>query len=77
MNRYQLLKDNEDTIYLFVKAGILSYKVLRDMQIYESYCELQDDVSYNQIKYILLGEQYDLSEHSIELIIYNMQRKIT
>lgn len=76
MNRFQLLKENEDTIYLFVKAGILSYKIIRDMDIYQSYLELQEDVSYNQIKYILLGEQYDLSEHSIEFIVYNMQKDI-
>jgi DNA polymerase III delta prime subunit len=76
MNRYQLLKDNEDTIYLFVKAGILSFRILRDIDIYESYLEHDEEIKNNQLKYILLAEQYELAEKTIEQIVYSMQKDI-
>lgn len=76
MNRYQLLKQYENTIYLFVKAGILSYKVIRDMGIYSNYQELDEEIKNNQLKYILLSEQYELSEKMIEHIIYQMLQEV-
>ena len=76
MNRYQLLKKNENLIFQFVKNGILSYQIIRDMEIYERYDELGDEIENNQFKYLLLSEEHSLSEKSIERIIYQMNRVI-
>lgn len=76
MNRYQLLKDHEDTIYLFVKAGVMSYKTIRDIEIYESYVALEKEPIYNFIKYDILAEEYELSTKTIEQIVYQMQREV-
>ena len=73
MTRYEFLKNNEDIIFQFVKNGILSYQAIRDISIYERYNEL-DDVNNNQLKYIILSEEFDLSEKTIERIIYQMNR---
>lgn len=75
MNRYQLLNNNRDTIFTFIKNGILSYQINRDMEIYESYFLLEDELT-NEIKYIALGEQFELSNKRIQQIIYNMQKTI-
>lgn len=72
MNRYELLKKNEDVMFQFVKAGILSYQVIRDIEIYEAY--VSNDVNNNSMKYILLGEDYELSPRRIEQIVVNMQK---
>ena len=74
MNRYQLLKDNEDTIFQFVKSGIMSYQIIRDIEIYERYLEL-DEYS-NQMKYILLSEEFELGVKRIEQIIYQMMKQV-
>ena len=76
MTRYQLLKKNENLIFSFVKNGILSYQILRDLEIYEKYQELGDEINNNQFKYLLLSEEHSLSEKSIERIIYQMNRII-
>lgn len=71
MNRYELLKQNENIIFQFVKNGILSYMMIRDIEIYESFNEIEDDIT-KEMKYIILAEQYELSVKRIEQIIYNM-----
>lgn len=73
MNRYQLLKENDELVFQFVKNGIMSYQVLRDIQIFERYNEL-DEIKSNQLKYLLLGEEFELSDKRIEQIIYQMQK---
>jgi hypothetical protein len=75
VNRYQLLKQHEEIIYLFVKNGILSYQIIRDMEIYDSYLELDENIK--ELKYIELGEIYELSSKRIEQIIYQMERTIS
>ena len=75
MNRYQLLKKNEAINYKYVKNGILSYMIIRDIEIYESFITIPDTV-VKEMKYILLAEQYDLSTDRIKQIVYNMQTLI-
>lgn len=75
MNRYQLLKENENITFQYVKNGILSYMIIRDIEIYESFNSLEDNIN-KEMKYILLAEQYDLSTDRIKQIVYNMQTQI-
>jgi hypothetical protein len=58
MNKYEL--ENKQLIYQFVKNGILSYLMIRDIEIYETYLNLNDNIT-KEIKYILLSDQYELS----------------
>lgn len=76
MNRYDLLKKHEAITFQFVKNGILSYMIIRDIEIYEAYNAIDDNIT-KELKYILLAEQYELSVKRIEQIIYNMQSVIT
>lgn len=75
MNRYDLLKKHEAIIFQFIKNGILSYMMIRDIEIYEAYNAIDDNIT-KELKYIILGEQYELSVKRIEQIIYNMTNKI-
>ncbi len=75
MNRYELLKNNENITFQFVKNGILSYMILRDIEIFETYSALEDNIT-KEMKYIILAEQYELSVKRIEQIIYNMTNSI-
>jgi len=75
MNRYQLIKENQDMTFQFIKNGILSYQIIRDTEIFESYTEM-DNIT-KELKYILLGEQYELSSERIRQIITQMERTIT
>jgi hypothetical protein len=43
MNKYELLTENKQLIYQFVKNGILSYLMIRDIEIYETYLNLNDN----------------------------------
>ncbi len=74
MNRYQLLKENEELIFQFVKNGILSYQCIRDMQIFEEFNEMNELT--NDLKYILLGEQFELSAKRIEQITRSMNNEV-
>lgn len=75
MNRYDLLKKHKAITFQFVKNGILSYMIIRDIEIYEAYNALDDNIT-KELKYIILAEQYELSVKRIEQIIYNMTNKI-
>jgi hypothetical protein len=75
MNRYELLNQNKELIYLFVKNGILSYMMIRDIEMYENYLNLDNHIT-KEIKYIILAEDYELSPKRIEQIIYQMQNEI-
>jgi DNA polymerase III delta prime subunit len=74
MNRYELLKNNENLIFQFVKNGILSYMMIRDIEIIENFIQLEDVPK--EMRYIMLAEQYELSTDRIKQIIYNMNSKI-
>jgi hypothetical protein len=78
MTRYQLLKENEDTVYHFVKAGILTYKIIRDMEMFESFLVLEEEEKemFNEIKYIILAEKYELKDKTVEQIIYQMKKEV-
>jgi hypothetical protein len=73
--KYELLTENKQLIYQFVKNGILSYLMIRDIEIYETYLNLNDNIT-KEIKYILLSDQYELSPDRIKQIIYQMQNDI-
>lgn len=45
------------------------------MEIYDSYLELDENIK--ELKYIELGEIYELSSKRIEQIIYQMERTIS
>jgi tyrosine-protein phosphatase YwqE len=74
MNRYQLLKENENILYQLVRNGIITVLVMRDMEIYERYEAMT--ITNNESKYLLLGDEYELSTKRIQQIVYNMQSKI-
>lgn len=78
MNKYQLLKHNEDTIYQFVKNGILSYQIIRDISIFEDFNKLesQSNIKNVEVRYSLIGDEYELSSKRIEQIILQMQKDI-
>jgi hypothetical protein len=44
MNKYELLTENKQLIYQFVKNGILSYLMIRDIEIY-AYLNLNDNIT--------------------------------
>lgn len=75
MNRYQLLNKNKNILFTFIKNGILSYQINRDMEIYESFITL-DETLTNEVKHYILGEQFELSSKRIQQILYNMQKDI-
>jgi DNA polymerase III delta prime subunit len=58
-------------VEISARSGILSYMIIRDIEIYESFNLLDDDIS-KEMKYIILAEQYELSTDRIKQIIYNM-----
>ncbi|WNM18627.1 hypothetical protein [Flavobacterium capsici] len=78
MNKYQLLKNNEDTIYQFVKNGILSYQIIRDISIFEDFNKLEShsNIKNVEVRYSLIGDEYELSSKRIEQIILQMQKDI-
>lgn len=76
MNKYELLKQNEDVNYQYIKNGILSYNLIRDLEIYEAFNQLEDYI-YNTMKYEILAEQYELSSKRIEQIVSSMNIQIT
>ena len=53
MTRYELLKNNEDVMLQFIKAGVLGYQVIRDIEIYELFMQL--NLKNNEAKYMDLG----------------------
>jgi myo-inositol-1-phosphate synthase len=75
MTRYELLKQNERINYKYVKNGILSYQIIRDIEIYESFNSLKENIG-KEMKYVMISEQYDLSTDRIKQILYNMQTVI-
>lgn len=75
MNRYQLLKQNNEINYIYLKNGIISYQLIRDMEIYEKFNQLESITK--EMKYILLGEEFELSKYRIEQIISTMNTQIT
>jgi len=74
MTRYELIKSNEELTFQYVKNGILSYQIIRDMDIYEKFNSL--DNLTNEIKYILLADEFELSKSRIEQIITSMKSEI-
>jgi len=74
MNRYEYLKENEEIIFQFIKNGIISYQLLRDMDMYNSY-ESMNQIT-NELKYIVLAEDYELSTQRVKQIILNMKNEI-
>ena len=75
MNRYELLKENQELIYKFIKNGILSYMMIRDIEMYENYLSLDENIT-KEIKYMVLADEYELSNDRIKQIIYQMQKDI-
>lgn len=49
--------------------------MLRDIEIFESYINLGDNLN-KDMKYIMLGEEFELSNKRIEQIIYQMLKEI-
>ncbi|MEC4048780.1 hypothetical protein OX284_005005 [Flavobacterium sp. SUN046] len=73
MTRYELLKANEDTMYQFIKAGILSFQIIRDIEIFESFNSYEDGIN-KESRYLLLADSYELSPKRIEQIVYQMNK---
>jgi hypothetical protein len=74
--KYQLLKDNYDIIFQFIKNGILSYQLIRDLEIFEAFQELEKEIKNNDLRFALIGERYELSAKRIGQIVYNLQKEI-
>jgi hypothetical protein len=58
MNKYELLTENKQLIYQFVKNGILSYLMIRDIEIYETYLNLNDNITKKNIYYYQTNTNY-------------------
>lgn len=76
MNRYEFTRNNDNLIFKLIKNGMLSYQLIRDCEIYERFIEMNEEIN-NEIKYITIGEEFELSHKRIEQIIYNMKKKIS
>jgi hypothetical protein len=63
MNKYELLTENKQLIYQFVKNGILSYLMIRDIEIYETYLNLNDNITKEKNIYYY---QTNTNYHQIE-----------
>lgn len=75
MTRYELLKKNDKINYLYIKNGILSCMMLRDIEIFETFNDMEDNIG-KEMKYLLLAEQYELSTDRIKQIIHQMLKEI-
>lgn len=75
MTRYNLIKNNDNIIFQFVKNGILSYMILRDIEIYNEYKKLELNIT-KEMKYLILAEMFELSNDRIKQIIYCMESEI-
>ena len=60
-------------MYQAVKKGIISYQIIRDLEIYERF-EAMTDIKHNDAKYLILSDEYELSAARIEQIIYAMNK---
>jgi hypothetical protein len=72
MTRYEILKANEEAMWLFIQNGILSYQVIRDLEIYQEFISLGD--LSNAAKYLILADSYELSSKRIEQIVNSMDK---
>jgi hypothetical protein len=75
ITKYQLLKDNEDILFTFIKNGILSSLILRDIEIYNAFTKLEAKIKNNELRYAIIGDEYELSAKRVEQIVYIMQKE--
>ena len=73
--RYQLLKENEEIIYLFIKNGIITSLIIRDIEIYKTFIKLEESIKNFELRYSLIGEEYELSAKRVEQIVLSMQKE--
>ena len=73
MNRYQFIKENEDILLQFIRKGIITLNIIRDMEIYEAFKAMKYPKQYKD-RYIELANAFDLSPNRIEQIIYAMSK---
>ena len=74
MNRHELITENKDVIHTFVKNGIISYMILRDIDIYNEFLLLGD--AKKELKYIILADKFELSIDRIKQIVYSMSSEV-
>lgn len=70
MTKYQLLKKEDRVMWQFIKKGIISYQILRDIQIVEQF-EALEPLS-NEARYEVLASDFELSSRRIKQIIQSM-----
>ena len=75
MTRYDLLNTNRDLIFQLVKASVLSYHIIRDMEIFEKF-KAMDSVEFAEARHLVLADEFELSKRRVEDIIYNMKQKV-
>lgn len=75
MNIYEFLKANEVLIGKLVKNGIQDYYVIRNMEIYEAFQEM-NKTDYKENCYLILAQQYELSKSRIEQICSFLSKRI-
>ena len=73
MSRYQFLKENEDILLQFIKEGIISLNIIRDMEIYETFKSYKKQIQFKD-RYIELANEFELSPNRIEQIILGMSK---
>ncbi len=64
---------NEKLIHQMVQYGLLSYYIIRDIEIYKKWKELNFNETSN---YLLLADDYDLSTRQLQRIINNLNKEI-
>ncbi len=74
MTIYQLIKQEEETIYKLVKAGIITYTIIRDISIYQRFEELAP--MNKESRYLIIGDENELSLKRVQQVVLNMERKI-
>ncbi|WP_277899616.1 hypothetical protein [Galbibacter pacificus] len=64
---------NEPIIHQMVQYGLLSFTIIRDIEIYKKWKEIKLNETS---KYLILANDYELSTRQVQRIINNMNKDI-
>ena len=70
---YEDLKEKQETLEYFIELGLIDYRVLRNMKIYEAYHKMTLDCVC--CRYTKLSKEFNLSYDSIQKIILRMKKR--
>lgn len=72
MKNYDYMKANLSTVEELVKRGLMSFTIVRDLDIYTSFLSL--DKFSKEGRYAILSHDFQLSEKRIEQIVANLSK---